>query len=130
VVLITKHVWKEKKITKLISMKTKDPVIEELLQKKIIFLFPISIFISFLTTKYTPEKFVDGLQFVYSFLSILPMVFINLYLLNFFLQKLLSNPNKLNNSLKYVAYTMILIFGLAPFLYLWGMWDVILNLKW
>ena len=111
-------------------MKTKDPILDELLQKKIIFLLPITIFISFLITKYTPEKFVDGLQFVFSFLSVLPMVFVNLYLLNFFLQKLLSNPNKLNNSLKYVAYTMILIFALAPFLYLWSMRDVISQLKW
>jgi hypothetical protein len=32
--------------------------------------------------------------------------------------------------MKYPSYFMIMVFGSAPFLYLWGMRDVISHLKW
>lgn len=111
-------------------MKTTDPILNELLHKKRVLLAPLFLIISFFTNKLTVDKFVDGPQFVLSFLSILPIVYINISVLYFVLQSLLRNPNRLNVSLKYLYYVLIIIFSFAPFLYLWGMSDVIKGLKW
>ncbi len=82
------------------------------------------------THNYTKDKFKDGYQFLLSFSSILPIIFIFLKFQGLFLFDIKRNPTQLNNSLKYVVYVMILIFASAPFLYLWSMRDVISHLKW
>ena len=110
--------------------KITDPVLKELIQKKFLFLIPITSIISHFTNKYTPDKFVIGYQFIFSFLSIIPSVFILLYALYLVLYNISSNPSRLNSSLKYIGYALILIFSCAPFLYLWSMRDVISQLKW
>ena len=82
------------------------------------------------THNYTKDKFKDGYQFLLSFSSILPIIFIFLKFQSLFLFDIKRYPTQLNNSLKYVVYAMILIFASAPFLYLWSMRDVISHLKW
>jgi Na+/alanine symporter len=82
------------------------------------------------THNYTKDKFKDGYQFLLSFSSILPIIFIFLKFQSLFLFDIKRNPTQLNNSLKYVVYAMILIFASAPFLYLWSIRDVISHLKW
>ena len=82
------------------------------------------------THNYTKDKLKDGYQFLLSFSSILPIIFIFLKFQSLFLFDIKRNPTQLNNSLKYVVYAMILIFASAPFLSLWSMRDVISHLKW
>lgn len=110
--------------------KITDPALKLLIQKKIFILIPITSIISHFTNKYTPDKFVIGYQFVFSFLSLLPGVFIILYVLYLVLYNISLNPSRLNSSLKYVGYALVLIFSVGPLLYLWSMRDVISHLKW
>jgi hypothetical protein len=101
-----------------------------ILSKKELYFTACALFIMTATHIYTKDKFKYGYQFLLSFLSILPTIFIILKIQSLILLDIKRNPNQLNNSLKYVVYAMILIFGSAPFLYLWGMRDVISQLKW
>ena len=102
----------------------------QIVSKKELYFTACALFIMTVTHNYTKEKFKDGYQFLLSFFSILPTIYIILKIQSLILLDIKRNPTQLNNSLKYVIYALILIFGSAPFLYLWGMRDVIRNLKW
>ena len=102
----------------------------QIVVKKDLYFTTCALFIMTATHNYTKDKFKDGYQFLLSFFSILPIIFIFLKFQSLFLFDIKRNPTQLNNSLKYVVYVMILIFASAPFLYLWSMRDVISHLKW
>ena len=102
----------------------------QIVSKKELYFTACALFIMTVTHNYTKDKFKDGYQFLLSFCSIMPTIFIILKMQSLILLDIKRNPTQLNNSLKYVIYAMILIFGSAPFLYLWGMRDVISHLKW
>lgn len=79
---------------------------------------------------YTKQKFESGYQFFISFLSILPVaIFMEVTLIRSVFE-LDSPPRNPFYLMKYPTYVMIMIFALAPFLYLWSMRDVISQLKW
>ena len=102
----------------------------QIVVKKDLYFTTCALFIMTVTHNYTKDKFKDGYQFLLSFFSILPIIFIFLKFQSLFLFDIKRNPTQLNNSLKYVVYAMILIFASAPFLYLWSIRDVISHLKW
>jgi hypothetical protein len=102
----------------------------QIVSQKVLFYTVCALFIMTVTNNYTKDKFKDGYQFLLSFFSILPTFIIFLKIQSRILLDIKRNPTQLNNSLKYVIYAIILIFGSAPFLYLWGMRDVISHLKW
>ena len=102
----------------------------QIISQKELYFTACALFIMTVTHNYTKDKFKDAYQFFLSFLSILPTIFIILKIQSLILLEIKRNPTQLNNSLKYVIYAIILIFGSAPFLYLWGMRDVISHLKW
>jgi len=102
----------------------------QIVSHKELYFTAFAIFIMTITHTYTKDKFKDGYQFLLSFFSILPTIFIILKIQSLILLDIKRNPTQLNNSLKYVVYAMILIFFSAPFLYLWSMRDVISHLKW
>jgi hypothetical protein len=102
----------------------------QIVSKKELYFTACSLFIMIVTQKYTKEKFEDGYQFLLSFFSILPSIFVFFKVQSLILLDIKLNPTQLNNSLKYVVYVMILLFACVPFLYLWSMRDVISHLKW
>ena len=102
----------------------------QIVSKKELYFTACALFIMTVTHNYTKDKFKDGYQFLLSFFSILPIIFIFLKIQCLFLLDIKRNPTQLNNSIKYVVYAIILIFASAPFLYLWSMRDVISHLKW
>ena len=111
-------------------MKKTDWLADKIITKKEFYFVVIALIIMSFTDNYTKDKFKNGYQFFLSFLSILPCYILILRFFNFALFDIKHNPTQLNNSLKYVVYAMILIFGSAPFLYLWGMRDIISHLNW
>ena len=111
-------------------MKNKDWLAGKIITKKEFYFVISALIIANITNNYTKDKFIDGYQFFLAFFTILPLYILIIRFFNFALLDIKRNPTQLNNSLKYVVYAMILIFCSAPFLYLWGMRDVISNLKW
>jgi hypothetical protein len=111
-------------------MKKTDWLADKIITKKEFYYVISALFIANITNNYTKDKFIDGYQFFLSFFSILPLYILILRFFNFALLDIKYNPTQLKKSLKYVFYALILIFGSAPFLYLWSMRDVISHLKW
>ncbi len=99
-------------------------------KKKIQSLHFIFISIMLVIHFYTKQKLENGYQFFISFLSILPVAIFMVAILFRSVFELDGPPRNPFYLMKYPTYVLIFIFALAPFLYLWGMWDVILNLKW
>jgi hypothetical protein len=86
----------------------------------------IMLFVNYITTR----KFEIGYQFSLSFISIIP-IDILMILLMIRIQKEVENTSTRSIYLiKFFANLMILVFVIAPFLYLWSMSDVIKHLKW
>jgi hypothetical protein len=79
---------------------------------------------------FTNHRFENGYHFFYLFFSILPVDMLIIILMLRSIYQLEGPPRSPFYLLKYSFYFMILIFGIAPFLYLWGMRDVISHLKW
>jgi hypothetical protein len=111
-------------------MKKTDWLADKIITKREFYFVISALIIMSFTHNYTKDKFIDGYHFFLSFFSILPLFILILRFFYFALLDIKRNPTQLNNSLKYVAYAMILIFGSAPFLYLWALRDVISQLKW
>ena len=74
--------------------------------------------------------FKNGYHFFYSFFSILPVYILGVVFMLRLVYQLEGPPRSPIYLLKYSFYFMILILSCAPFLYLWGMRDVISHLKW
>lgn len=101
------------------------------IDKKKLYLIQVLFILIMIATNYTTkQKFESGYQFFISFLSI---VIVDLFIVVttcrtiFELEGPPKNPFHL---MKYPAYVMVVIFSLAPLLYLWSMRELITQLKW
>jgi hypothetical protein len=99
-------------------------------RRKLIVILTFTIILSLLINFNTKDKLENGYQFFLSFFAI----YLNVLTFIFFMLVLkaqeepkVKNPFYLFN---YVTYVFLIIFFLAPFLYLWSMGDVIMQLKW
>jgi len=117
-----------------IKFTTMKKIIKYILEvdKKSLYLVQIIFtIIMFLVNYLTPLKFENGTEFIISFISIVPvdllMIFLMIRIVNELETPFLRQPAIL---IQYLAYFMIILFVLAPFIYLWGMRTVLSNLKW
>ena len=78
----------------------------------------------------TDQKLKNGYQFLLFFFSILPLDLMLVIIMFKGIYELEGPPRDPFYLMKYSAYFMIIVFGISPFLYLWGMHDVISHLKW
>jgi hypothetical protein len=101
-----------------------------ILIKRELYLIPFALFIMIVVQHYTKDKFKDGYQFLLSFFSIFPAIILYFKIQSLILIDIKRNPSQLNKGLKYPIYFMILWITSLPFLYLWGMRDVISQLNW
>ncbi len=98
----------------------------QILTKKVMYFMAFALIIMSVTSGYTK----DGYQFFLSFFSILPVYILGVVFMLRLVYELEGPPRSPIFLLKYSFYFMILILSTAPFLYLWGMRDVISYLKW
>ncbi len=71
----------------------------QIVVKKDLYFTTCALFIMTVTHNYTKDKFKDGYQFLLSFFSILPIIFIFLKFQSLFLFDIKRNPTQLNISL-------------------------------
>ncbi len=111
-------------------MKTAHTLNHESKRKIYIYLFGLAIPLMFLAKQLTQQRNENGYQFLFFFLSIIPtIVLFDIIMLNA-IKEDAKNPLNPFYLMKYVVYIFILLISSGPFLFLWGMWEVILNLKW
>ena len=126
---IIKHVFKEKMEIKNLNMKNLKNYIQNL-RFKTFFLFYVICMINVMFANSSKYIFKNGYHFFYSFFSILPVYILGVVFMLRLVYELERQPRSPIYLLKYSFYFMILILSSAPFLYLWGMRDVISQLKW
>ena len=124
-----KHVFKEKMEIKNLHMKNFKNYIQKL-DKKILFLIYVLTMICLTIINSSKHKFENGYLFFLFFSFILLLYMLILVLLFLGIYYLEGPPRDPFHLLKYSFYFLIFVFGSAPFLYLWGMRDVISHLKW
>ncbi len=99
-------------------------------RRKTLILMTFSTILFLLINYNTKDKMNNGYQFFLSFLSIV----LNLFSFIFFMLVIMAQEEKKPadpfHLFKYVTYVFLSILIMAPFLYLWSMWDLILQLKW
>ena len=99
-------------------------------RRKTLILMTFSTILFLLINFNTKDKMNNGYQFFLSFLSIV----LNLFSFIFFMLVIMAQEEKKPADpfylFKYVTYVFLSILIMAPFLYLWSMWDLILQLKW
>jgi hypothetical protein len=99
-------------------------------RRKTLILMTFSTILFLLINYNTKDKMNNGYQFFLSFLSIV----LNLFSFIFFMLVIMAQEEKKTPNpfylFRYVTYVFLLILLMAPFLYLWSMWDLILHLKW
>lgn len=116
-----------------IKFTTMNKIIKYILEvdKRSLYLVQIIFTIIMLLVNYlTPLKFETGTEFFISFISILPVDMLMIFLMIRIVHELEPPSKQPVILIQYLAYFMIILFVLAPFLYLWGMQTVISNLKW
>jgi len=101
------------------------------LNKKKLYIFKVLAYMSWLIGFfYRNHNFENGYHFFFTFFSILPIIIFGIIMMLRMLYQLEGPPRSPFHLLKYSYYFIILLFSSAPFLYLWGMRDVISHLKW
>ena len=99
-------------------------------RRKTLILMTFSTILFLLINYNTKDKMNNGYQFFLSFLSIV----LNLFSFIFFMLVIMAQEEKKAadpfHLFKYVTYVFLSILLIAPFLYLWSMWDLILQLRW
>ena len=100
------------------------------LRFKTFFIFYVICMINVMFANSSKYIIKNGYHFFYSFFSILPVYILGVVFMLRLVYKLEGPPRNPFYLLKYSFYFMILILSSAPFLYLWGMRDVISHLKW
>jgi hypothetical protein len=99
-------------------------------RKKTFLLVAFTLVLSTVININTKEKLDNGYQFFLSFFGIYSNVLSFIFLMlviNAQEEPKGKNPFYL---FKYVTYVFLIILFIAPFLYLWSMGDVIMQLKW
>ena len=76
------------------------------------------------------HNFENGYHFFFIFFSILPIIIFGIVMMLRIVYQLEGPPRSPFHLMKYSYYFIILLVSSAPFLYLWGMRDVISHLKW
>jgi hypothetical protein len=101
------------------------------LDKKTLFIFKVLAYTSWLIGFYCRNhNFENGYHFFFIFFSILPIIIFGIVMMLRKVYQLEGSPRSPFYLMKYSFYFLIIIFSSAPFLYLWGMRDVISHLKW
>ena len=100
------------------------------LRLKTFFLFCVICMINVMFANSSKYIFKNGYHFFYFFFSILPVYILGVIFMLRLVCQLKGPPRSPFYLLKFSFYIMILILSSAPFLYLWGMRDVISHLKW
>ena len=99
-------------------------------RKKIFLLVAFTLVLSLVINITAKEKLENGYQFFLSFFAI----YLNVLSFIFFMLVIDAQEEPKGKNpfylFKYVTYLFLLILLIAPFLYLWGMGDVIMQLKW
>lgn len=116
-----------------IKFTTMNKIIKYILEvdKRSLYLVQIIFTIIMLLVNYlTPLKFETGTAFIISFISIIPVDMLMIFLMLRIIHELEPPLRRPKVLILFLAYSMIFLFVLAPFLYLWGMQTVISNLKW
>jgi hypothetical protein len=101
------------------------------LDKKTLYLFKVIAYISLLIGFFCRNhNFENGYHFFFIFFSILPIIIYGIVMMLRIVYQLEGPTRSPFHLLKYSYYFIILCITVAPFLYLWGMRDVISHLKW
>lgn len=128
-------------------MKKIEILLKTIEKKKVLFLVLFTISISSFTNLLTKEKLENGYEFFLSFILILFKIYSCIFFMlvffaqeeqkpkapfrffssNFVEQRKSKDPFYL---MRYLAYLFLFLFAIAPFIYLWSMQDVIMQLNW
>ena len=128
-------------------MKKIEILLKTIDKKKVSFLLTLTVIFSSVINLLTKQKLENGYEFFLSFLSILlnisslilfmlvqnaqvekkPKVPFRFFSSNFIEQRKSKDPFYL---MRYLGYLLLTIFAIAPFIYLWSMQDVIMQLNW
>jgi hypothetical protein len=99
-------------------------------RKKIFLLVVFTLVLSLVINITLKEKLENGYQFFLSFFAI----YLNVLSFIFFMLVIDAQEEPKGKNpfylFKYVTYLFLMILLIAPFLYLWSMGDVIMQLKW
>ena len=128
-------------------MKKIEILLKTIDKKKVSFLLTLTVIFSSVINLLTKQKLENGYEFFLSFLSILlnisslilfmlvqnaqvekkPKEPFRFFSSNFVEQRKSKDPFYL---MRYISYVLLFLFAIAPFLYLWSMQDVIMQLNW
>jgi hypothetical protein len=128
-------------------MKKIEILLKTIEKKKVLFLVLFTISISSYINLLTKEKLENGYEFFLSFLSYVLYIYSCIFLMlvfnaqqvkkpkepfrffssNFIEQRKSKDPFYL---MRYISYLFLFLFAIAPFIYLWSMQDVIMQLNW
>lgn len=111
-------------------MKNFKNYIQNLDKKTLSFFYVLSYVIWMIGFSSNKFNFSNGYQFFFTFFSILPVIISAIIMMLRLVYQLEGPPRSPFHLLKYSYYFIILLVSSAPFLYLWGMRDVISHLKW
>jgi magnesium-transporting ATPase (P-type) len=101
------------------------------LDKKKLFYFKVFAYISWLMNFfYRKNMYENGYYFYFFFFSIILIIILGIIMMLRLVYQLEGPTRSPFHLLKYSYYFIILCVTVAPFLYLWGMRDVISHLKW
>ena len=128
-------------------MKKIEILLKTIDKKKVSFLLTLTVIFSSVINLLTKQKLENGYEFFLSFLSI----FLNISSLILFMlvqnaqvEKKPKEPFRFFSSnfveqrkskdpfylMRYISYVLLFLFAIAPFIYLWSMQDVIMQLNW
>ena len=128
-------------------MKKIEILLKTIDKKKVSFLLTLTVIFSSVINLLTKQKLENGYEFFLSFLSILlnisslilfmlvqnaqvekkPKEPFRFFSSNFVEQRKSKDPFYL---MRYISYVLLFLFAIAPFIYLWSMQDVIMQLNW
>jgi glycopeptide antibiotics resistance protein len=97
---------------------------------KTFYLFYVICMINVMFANSSKQLFKNGYHFFYSFFSTLLVYILGVIFMLRLVSQLKGPPRSPIYLLKFSFYIMILMLSSAPFLYLWGMRQVISHLKW
>ena len=128
-------------------MKKIEALLKTINKKKVLLIVSFTMAFSSYVHLQTKEKLENGYEFFLSFFSIILNIYSCIFLMlvffaqeekkpkipfrffssNFIEQRKSKDPFYL---MRYLGYLLLTIFAIAPFIYLWSMQDVIMQLNW
>ena len=111
-------------------MKKIEALLKTINKKKVLLIVSFTMAFSSYVHLQTKEKLENGYEFFLSFLSVL----LNASTFIFFMLVVISQEERKPKDpfylFRYVSYLFLLLLAIAPFIYLWSMQDVIMQLNW